>query len=184
MSHDPLGSSSLSLSSSRHVAHVSFSLIFTYLPFYFNLSFPVLLPLLCPDGTLTCTPTSTTWTPWKITFATSAKGSNDATTSPTPSHLVWGARQISRGSRASRAPETNMCSSRKRESGLELSTTTSESVAKSFRLFANKRTTKTRSLKKTVALAAMKRKSAGLTTPDVFAGVVTSVVQPQLLAVR
>ena len=28
-------------SSSRHVAHVSFSLIFTYLPFYFNLSFPV-----------------------------------------------------------------------------------------------------------------------------------------------
>ena len=30
-----------SLSSSRHVAHVSFSLIFTYLPFYFNLSFPV-----------------------------------------------------------------------------------------------------------------------------------------------
>ena len=41
MCHDPLGSSSLSLSSSRHVAHVWFSLIFTYLPFYFNLSFPV-----------------------------------------------------------------------------------------------------------------------------------------------
>ena len=29
------------LSSSRHVAYVSFSLIFTYLPFYFNLSFTV-----------------------------------------------------------------------------------------------------------------------------------------------
>ena len=41
MCHDPLGSSSLSLSSSWHVAHVSFSLIFTYLPFYFNLSFSV-----------------------------------------------------------------------------------------------------------------------------------------------
>ena len=41
MCHDPLGSSSLSLSSSRHVVHVWFSLIFTYLPFYFNLSFPV-----------------------------------------------------------------------------------------------------------------------------------------------
>ena len=41
LSHDPLGSSSLSVSSSRHVAYVSFSLIFTYLPFYFNLSFPV-----------------------------------------------------------------------------------------------------------------------------------------------
>ena len=40
-SHDPLGSSSLSLSSSRHVAHVSFSLIFTYLPLYFDMSFPV-----------------------------------------------------------------------------------------------------------------------------------------------
>ena len=40
MSHH-IGSSSMSLSSSRHVAHVSFSLIFTYLPFYFNLSFPV-----------------------------------------------------------------------------------------------------------------------------------------------
>ena len=42
LSHDPLGSSSLSLSSSRHVAHVSFSLIFTFLPFYFDLTFTVL----------------------------------------------------------------------------------------------------------------------------------------------
>ena len=41
MCHDLLGSSSLSLSSSRHVAHVLFSLIFTYFPFYFNLSFTV-----------------------------------------------------------------------------------------------------------------------------------------------
>ena len=51
MCHDPLGSSSLSLSSSRHVAHVSFSLIFTYLPFYFNLSFPVFFHsvLMFPD---------------------------------------------------------------------------------------------------------------------------------------
>ena len=40
MCHDPFGSSSLSLSSSRHVAHVSFSLIFD-LSLYFNLSFPV-----------------------------------------------------------------------------------------------------------------------------------------------
>ena len=31
----------MSLSSSRHVAHVSFSLIFISLSFYFNLSFPV-----------------------------------------------------------------------------------------------------------------------------------------------
>ena len=31
----------MSLSSSRHVAHVSFSLIFTNLPLYFDLSFPV-----------------------------------------------------------------------------------------------------------------------------------------------
>ena len=31
----------MSLSSSRHVAHVWFSLIFTYVPFYFHLSFPV-----------------------------------------------------------------------------------------------------------------------------------------------
>ena len=36
-----IGSSSLSLSSSRHVAHVSFSLIFIYFPFYFDLSFTV-----------------------------------------------------------------------------------------------------------------------------------------------
>ena len=41
MCHDPLGSISLSLSSSRHVAHVSLSLIFAYLHFYFNLSFLV-----------------------------------------------------------------------------------------------------------------------------------------------
>ena len=42
LSHDPLGSSRFTcLSSSRHVAHVWFSLIFTYLPFYFDLSFPV-----------------------------------------------------------------------------------------------------------------------------------------------
>ena len=41
LSHDHFGSSSLSLPSSRHVAHVSLSLIFTYLPFHFNLSFPV-----------------------------------------------------------------------------------------------------------------------------------------------
>ena len=41
MCHDPLGSSSLSLSSSRHVARVSSSLILFDLSFYFNLSFPV-----------------------------------------------------------------------------------------------------------------------------------------------
>ena len=41
LSHDPLGSSSLSLSSSRHVAHVSLSLILFDLSLYFNLSFPV-----------------------------------------------------------------------------------------------------------------------------------------------
>ena len=41
LSHDPFWLKSFTcLSSSRHVAHVSFSLIFTYLPFYFNLSFP------------------------------------------------------------------------------------------------------------------------------------------------
>ena len=52
MCHDPLGSSSLSLSSSRHVAHVSLSLILFDLPFYFNLSFPVFLlssVLMYPD---------------------------------------------------------------------------------------------------------------------------------------
>ena len=41
MCHDPLGSSSLSLSSSRHVAHVSFSLSSSTSLFYFNLSFTV-----------------------------------------------------------------------------------------------------------------------------------------------
>ena len=42
LSHDPLGSSrSRVFSCSRHVAHVCFSLIFIYLPFYFNLSFSV-----------------------------------------------------------------------------------------------------------------------------------------------
>ena len=41
LSHDPFGSSSMSLSSPRHVAHVSFFLIFIYLPFYFDLSFSV-----------------------------------------------------------------------------------------------------------------------------------------------
>ena len=52
LSHDPLGSSSLSLSSSRHVTHVSLSLIFIYLPLNFNLSFSVFfhsLVLMHPD---------------------------------------------------------------------------------------------------------------------------------------
>ena len=74
------------LSSSRHVAHVWFSLIFTYLPFYFDLSFSVFFhsSVLC---TLTCTPTSTTWTPWKITCATPPRRATTLTTSPSPSQL-------------------------------------------------------------------------------------------------
>ena len=45
---------------------------------------PRLLPLLswC---TLTCTPTSTTWTPWKTTFATPRRGALTPMTSPSPS---------------------------------------------------------------------------------------------------
>ena len=35
--------------------------------------------------TLTCTPTSTTWTPWKTTCATPPRGASTSTTSPTPS---------------------------------------------------------------------------------------------------
>ena len=35
--------------------------------------------------TLTCTPTSTTWTPWKITCATPPRGATTPTTSPSPS---------------------------------------------------------------------------------------------------
>ena len=35
--------------------------------------------------TLTCTPTSTTWIPWKITCATPPRGASTPTTSPTPS---------------------------------------------------------------------------------------------------
>ena len=72
-----IGSSSLSLSSPGHVAHVWFSLIFTYLPFYVNLSFTVFFHssvLMHPDlhtdlGNLNSV---------KYNLRHSAKGSNDA----------------------------------------------------------------------------------------------------------
>ena len=35
-----------------------------------------------------CTPTSTTWTPWKITCATPPRGATTPTTSPTPSQIM------------------------------------------------------------------------------------------------
>ena len=65
-------------SSSRHVAHVSFFLILFILPFYFDLYFPSSStpPSSC---TLTCTPTSTTWTPWRITCATPPRGATTPT---------------------------------------------------------------------------------------------------------
>ena len=79
--------SSLSLSSSRHVAHVSSSLILFDLSFYFHLYFSVLFfsPSSC---TLTCTPTSTTWNPWKITCTTPPRGATTPTTSPSPSQVM------------------------------------------------------------------------------------------------
>ena len=90
MCHDPLGSSSLSLSSSSACCTcVVLSDLFD-LSFYFHLS-------LCPSSstplslcTLTCTPTSTTWTPWKITCASPPRGASTPTTSPTPSHKQLG----------------------------------------------------------------------------------------------
>ena len=74
------------ISSSRHV-HVRFSLI----------SSTSLSTSTCPSPssstplswcTLTCTPTSTTWTPWKITCATPPRGASTPTTSPTPSQVM------------------------------------------------------------------------------------------------
>ena len=57
------------------------------LPFYFHLSFSVFFHSSVLMH-LTCTPTSTTWTPWKMTCATPPRGASTPTTSPTPSHLL------------------------------------------------------------------------------------------------
>ena len=88
MCHDPLGSSSLSLSSSRHVAHVSLSLIlFTYLPFYFNLSFSVFFlssVLMYPDLQTDLYNLDSV----EITCATPPRGASTPTTSPTPSQVM------------------------------------------------------------------------------------------------
>ena len=75
------------ISSSRHVAHVSSSLILFDLPFYFHLSFPVFFlssVLMYPDlhtdldnldsVTITCT--------------TPPRGATTSTTSPTPSQVM------------------------------------------------------------------------------------------------
>ena len=62
-----------------HDAHVSFSLIFTCVLFYFHLSFTVFF--------LTCTPTSTTWTPGKITCATPPRGPRRQRRRPLPHRI-------------------------------------------------------------------------------------------------
>ena len=85
LSHDPLGSRPFKcLSLHPHVIHdVRFSLT----------SSSSLSTSTCPSPssstplswrTLTCIPTSTTWTPWKITCATPPRGALTPTTSPSP----------------------------------------------------------------------------------------------------
>ena len=69
--------------------HVCFSLIFTYLPFYFTCPSPSSSTPLS-SCTLTCTPTSTTWTTWKTTCATPRRGALTLTTPSVPSQNLYG----------------------------------------------------------------------------------------------
>ena len=89
MCHDLLGSSSLSLSS--HVIRMSHMCCC----FWFSSTSLSTSTCLSPSSSsplswcsLTCRPTSTTWTPWKITCATPPRGASTPTTSPTPSHQI------------------------------------------------------------------------------------------------
>ena len=89
MCHDPLWLKFIEsfISCHPHVAHV--------------VVFDSLRPLsttTCPSPSssfplsscsLTCRPTSTTRTPWKMTCATPPRGASTPTTTPTPSHHKW-----------------------------------------------------------------------------------------------
>ena len=75
-----------------HVAHVVLSDVVDLL-LYFNLSFIVFFlssVLMYPD---LHTDLDKPGLPWKITCATPPRGASTPTTSPTPSHLCWSAKQ-------------------------------------------------------------------------------------------
>ena len=88
MCHDPLGSSR------SRVCHLHAMLLMCRSPWYSSSS---LSTSTCPSPsssspvswcTLTCTPTSTNWTPWIITCATPPRGATKPTTSPSPSQVM------------------------------------------------------------------------------------------------
>ena len=102
-SHDLLGSSR------SRVCHLIFTSCIC--AFFFDSS-TSLSTSTCPSPssstplswcTLTCTPTSTTWTPWKITCATPPRGATTPTTSPSPSH--WRSPTFLHKRRIFRVPE-------------------------------------------------------------------------------
>ena len=96
-----------------HVAHVLFSLI----------SSTSLSTSTCPSPssssplswcTLTCTQTSTTWTPWKITCATPPRGASTPTTSPTPSQVMSSTTRSPKSSSTPRVPSPTLLRHRTR----------------------------------------------------------------------
>ena len=88
MCHDLLGSSRSCVCHLHAMSHMCGSLWFSPTSFSISTCLSPSSSTLLSWCTLTCTPTSTTWTPWKITCATPPRGASTPTTSPSPSQVM------------------------------------------------------------------------------------------------
>ena len=104
----------MSLSSSRHVSLCVVILDSLRPPFLLPPALHRPLHFLLPHVLLTCTPTSTTWTPWKITCATPPRGATTPTTSPSPSQVVSPTTRSPTSSSTPRVPSPTLLRHRTR----------------------------------------------------------------------